>query len=395
MTSHSGVFNRKAGPGLRHVIKEREDYKDKLDLLYSVGEKIASVPEIPKLLDHILRMAQQISHASASSLLLIDQGKKELYFQMAEGAVSNVLQQTRVGIDSGIAGWSARNARPLISNDVTRDRRFNPEIDKISGFHTKSVIAVPLVAAREVIGVLEVLNKADASGFNERDVEVLMSLAATAAVTFSNLRLNQKLEQGYISTLKALVAAIDAKDPYTSGHSQRVAEYALLGANMLSLSPEELKDIEFGGLLHDIGKIAIDATVLRKPGDLTSEEWSLMRKHTVIGANIIKDVPFLERAKPLVLYHHENYDGSGYPEGLKGEAIPICARLLSVVDAFDTMTSERSYRASVNADLAVSELRRYCGTQFCPVATDAFISGFQLSRGKLPSRPIAGHRQLV
>ena len=230
MTPQSGMGNSRAGTGLKHVMEEREDYKDKLDLLYSVGKKIASASEMPKLLGQILRMVQQTLGASASSLLLIDQGRRELYFQMAKGTAGSLLRQTRVSIDSGIAGWVARHARPSISNDVAQDRRFNPEIDKITGFTTRAVIAVPLVAAREVIGVLEVLNKADASGFNERDLEVLMSLAATTAVTISNLRLHQALEEGYESTLRALVAAIDAKDPYTSGHSQRVADYALLGA---------------------------------------------------------------------------------------------------------------------------------------------------------------------
>ncbi|MFC1914549.1 HD-GYP domain-containing protein, partial [Chloroflexota bacterium] len=199
----------------------------------------------------------------------------------------------------------------------------------------------------------------------------------------------------YKSTIKALVAAIDAKDPYTSGHSQRVAEYAMLGAAMISLPYEELQDIEFGGLLHDIGKIAIEASILSKPGDLTSEEWSVMHRHTIIGASIINGIPFLEKARECVLYHHERYDGSGYPEGLKGEAIPIGARLVAVADAFDTMTSERSYHGAVDADRALSELRRCSGTQFCPVAADAFFSAFQLNRGKLLSKPVTEYRQLV
>ncbi len=357
--------------------QETEDYKRKLDLLYRVGKKVGSVAEVSNLLDQILRRTQRTLRALASSLLLIDEGRGELYFRVAEGKATKELGEMRLGLDSGIAGWVARHGRPLIVNDVTRDHRFNKEIDKITGFVTRSIIAVPLVLESEVIGVLEVLNKVDESGFNGQDLEVLIPLASMAGVAINNARLHQAVLDGYKNTFQALAAAIDARDPYTFGHSQRVTKYALLGGTLLIFSGAELEDLEYAGILHDIGKIGISDNILTKRGSLAPEEVEIMRMHPAIGANIIKEIPFLERARRLVLHHHERYDGKGYPDGLKGEDIPIGARLLAAADAFDTMTTDRSYQVALSVDYAISELYRFSGTQFCPVAVEAFVSGFK------------------
>jgi len=367
---------------------EKEEYKKRLDLLYKVGKKVGSASEVTKLLDQVLRMTQRTLRASASSVLLLDQGRGDLYFQVTGGKAGNALRKMRLSLDSGIAGWVARHVRPLIVNDVSQDQRFNKELDRATGFVTRSVLAVPLVSGREVTGVLEMLNKADGSGFDEQDLEISMALAPMAAVAISNAKLHQVVIEGYKSTVKALAAAIDAKDPYTCGHSQRVMEYALLGTTYLSFSPDELQTIEFGGLLHDVGKIGINDSILCKSGRLTHEEWLAIRKHPLIGANIIREVPFLEKARDLVLYHHERYDGTGYPKGLKGEDIPIGARLLAVADAFDTMTTDRSYRAALSVDHALHEVVNGTGTQFCPAAAGAFVSSFHMNAKRLPFIPV-------
>jgi len=161
-------------------------------------------------------------------------------------------------------------------------------------------------------------------------------------------------------------------------------EYALLGASAMSFSTEELQALEFSGLLHDVGKIGIEDAILRKSGPLALEEWAIMQSHPLIGANIMVEVPFLQMASDLVLYHHERYDGTGYPEGLCGEDIPIGARLLAVADAFDTMTTNRSYRVARGINEALDELERRAGTQFCHVAVEAFISAFRKQQAALP-----------
>ncbi|MFC1906730.1 GAF domain-containing protein [Chloroflexota bacterium] len=262
---------------------ETEQYRERLNFLYDVGKKVGSVSEVEKLLDQILPMTQQTLKAEASSVLLIDPEKNELFFRVAEGKAGNLLKRVRLSMDSGIAGWVARQGRPLLVNDVTRDTRFSKETDEVTGFITRSVLAVPVVSGREVLGVLEVVNKTDGSMFSEQDLAVLMALASTAAIAISNVRLHQAVLDGYKSTVKALAAAIDAKDPYTCGHSQRVMDYTLLGASVLAFSPDEMQALEFGSLLHDVGKIGVGDAILRKSGPLTSEEWPVIHNHPLMG----------------------------------------------------------------------------------------------------------------
>ena len=348
-----------------------------LHLLRNVGKKVGSVAELTQLVEHVTKMTQHALNASASSVLLLDDTHQELFFEIAEGRAGKQLKQSRLSAQSGIAGWVVRNGKPLIVNDVAKDPRFDRGVDKTTGFVTKSVICVPLVVQRKIIGVIEVLNKRDGSIFGRQDLETLVSVSATAAMALENARLNQAILDAYKSTIRALAAAIDAKDNYTRGHSQRVTEYALIGANSLSFSVEEQEVIEYAGILHDVGKIGIPDSILSKPGALTDDEWKVMRGHSWMGANILSEVPFLEKPRELILHHHERYDGKGYPEGLSGEGIPIGARLIAVADAFDTMTTDRSYRTAGSIDSAVSELHRCSRTQFCPTAVDAFITGME------------------
>jgi response regulator RpfG family c-di-GMP phosphodiesterase len=372
-----------------------QETKTRLDLLYEVGKKVGSVTQLSRLLDRVTQMTQRTLNASASSVLLLDGQGRDLVFEVAWGQAGKQLRQATISTRSGIAGWVARHGKPLIVNDVRQDERFNRGIDAVTGFVTRSVICAPLVVHRKIIGVIEVLNKLDGSDFNEQDLEVLAAVASTNAMAIENTRLHQMIMEAYKGTIKALAAAIDAKDPYTCGHSQRVMEYALLGGKELSFSEDELEVLEYAGILHDIGKIGIADSILSKPEALSPEEWHIMHKHPQIGAHMLEGIPFLEKARELILHHHERYDGKGYPDGLKGEEIPIGARLLAVADAFDTMVTERSYRIALSADSAMNELYRFSGTQFCPVAIEAFISGFRTNGRRLYFGPTPEPWQLI
>jgi HD-GYP domain-containing protein (c-di-GMP phosphodiesterase class II) len=359
-----------------------------LGLLCEVGKKIGSVTNLNKLVKQITQMTQSTLNATASSVLLFDDKEQELYFEVAEGESEKALRKIKLNAGSGIAGWVAQNKKPIIINDVMKDQRFDPSIDEITGFTTMSIICAPLLLQRKLIGVIEVLNKSDGSDFNGRDLETLTSVASTAAMAIENAQLHQTVLNAYKSTIKALAAAIDAKDHYTCGHSQRVMEYALLGAEPLSLLRDELDVLEYAGILHDIGKIGIADSILSKDGQLTDREWEIIRQHPLIGADMLKDIPFLEKARVLILHHHERYDGGGYPGGVSGEDIPLGARLIAIADAFDTMTTDRAYRAAFSVDRAIKELVKYAGTQFCPMALEAFISGYNNQQ----KRPGAGNR---
>jgi putative nucleotidyltransferase with HDIG domain len=373
---------------------EPEEYRTRIELLYEIAQEASSISEVSKLLERILRVTQQTAGASAASLLLIDEEKEELYFQEVLGEAGAKLRQMRLAPDSGITGWVVRNGTSVLANDVTTDSRFDRNIDETTGFVTKSIIAVPLIRGHKVIGVLEVLNKIGGRTFNERNLRVLEGFASTEALillvsmaslainNINNLALDRTLLNGHTSTAEAGSPALETKDPYAYAHAQRVKEYTLLAANCLSLSPQELQTIEFGALFHDIGKIGIHSSILDKPGPLTDSEWHIMREHSRKGANIVGEIPFLEKAKDIVLYHHERYDGKGYPEGLQGNDIPIGARLVAVADAFDTMTTDHSYRTALSVDGAISELIEGIGTQFCPLAVEAFVTAFRKQEGK-------------
>jgi putative nucleotidyltransferase with HDIG domain len=375
-----------AGPG-----SGPEVFIKRLELLYEDAQNATFESGVSKLLEEILHMTNEAMRVSASSFLLIGAEKEGLYFQVAEKRAGKKLFQMTISLDSGIAKQVIGNGKPLIINDVTKDERFNNDIDLVTGLVTKSVMAAPLLRGQKVIGILEVINRVDGRGFDKQDLATLTSLASNETIILlismlvtatNNITQHQILIDWYKSVFETLIAAIDTKDLYSSNHSSRVKKYVMMAARSLSLPLEELQAIELGALLHDIGKIWIHDNVLRKTGPLTDEEWYIMRKHALKGAHMLNGIPNLEKARDIVLYHHERYDGKGYPRGLKGGNIPIGARLVAVADAYDAMTTEHAYRGRMTIDEAISQLTKGKGTQFCPKAVDAFIAALEKSEEK-------------
>lgn len=195
-----------------------------------------------------------------------------------------------------------------------------------------------------------------------------------------SFELYTKMRKMYLDTIRALAAAIDAKDPYTKGHSERVAEISVALAQELNLSDRDIENIEYTALLHDIGKIGIADSILGKTSGLTDEEFDKIKEHTIMGAKIIEPVDFLKNSYEAIYHHHEKYNGQGYPDGLKNESIPILARIIAAADAFDAMSSDRPYRKKLNKDKILKELKDQSGKQFDPEIVKALIS--ILNRGK-------------
>jgi len=248
-----------------------------------------------------------------------------------------------------------------------------------------SLLVAPLKLAEETTGVLAVFNKraSDISPrtyLSDEDLRVLSTLSSEAAMTLENMRLLNNVRRLFGDSIRALAQAVDAKDPYTHGHSERVKNYAVAIARELGFSPNECLLVDLAALLHDIGKIAIPETVLNKPGRLTREEYTLIQSHPAKGAEIIQAVRELGPIVPSIRGHHERHDGRGYPDGLSGEEIPSIAQVLGVADAFDAMTYARVYRAALPFEEAAREIFRFRGTQFAPAPADAFLAYLRKAR---------------
>ena len=252
-----------------------------------------------------------------------------------------------------------------IGDLASLDRRLCEE-----GFH--SDMRIPLFSRDEVVGLLDVCSRR-VSGFTPSQLATMEKIASQVSVALDNARLVADLQELLIGITIALAGAIEAKSPWTKGHSERVTEYAVKIGLQMALNEKELEDLRLAGLLHDIGKIGTYESLLDKPAKLTLEEFEVVKKHPTEAVKILKSVKMIASILPAILHHHENYDGTGYPDGLKEKDIPLFARILCVADAYDSMTADRPYRASPGKDYAISELHRCSGTQFDPKIAELFL----------------------
>jgi len=249
----------------------------------------------------------------------------------------------------------------------------------------RSRLSVPLQVGERIIGSFELASDRE-DAFGESARRVVQVLAAQAAIAIENARLFANTQETYYETIRSLAQALEARDAYTRGHSERVTRYALATAEALGLPARARRIIRYAGLLHDIGKIGISDSILNKSLSLTEQEWRAIRSHPLFGDTILEPLKFLSDAQHIVLHHHERWDGSGYPDGLRGEQIPIEARVVAVADAYDAMTSHRPYRRAMAHGQALAELRQAAGVQFDPRVVEAFLSVIERVR-VVPAEP--------
>jgi putative nucleotidyltransferase with HDIG domain len=342
-----------------------------LEAINQVSSALCSVLDIDDLFQLIVETSMSRAKAKKGSLMIVDYKTNELVIKVALGKDSETIKGKRKNLTEGITGWVFQNKKPLIIKDLRFDSRFTYHFDE--KYTTTSLICVPVIFKNNLLGILNITNKENEEAFTTDDLELLTSLAQNAAIAIENARLYDDLHILFLDTIKSLAAAIDAKDPYTHGHSERVSEYAVMIAKELNLPNEVIKNIHLAGLLHDIGKIGISEQILRKPDRLTMDEFEEIKQHPLVGAKILHEVESLQLLIPALLHHHERWDGSGYVNGLKGEQIPLEARILAVADAFDAITTNRPYRIGLSIQDAVTEIKRCCGTQFDISIADAFL----------------------
>ncbi len=330
---------------------------------------IGSTLELDQLLSMVIETVRREFSVQAASILLRTGSRPALQLQVMDGENELTHNPTYLEFLKGVT--------PAVQTGLATGRTIvlsGRQTDMFeSGLREHDLICQPLIAKGSVIGVLNLIRKSNAGPCSEGTMRSIEITAAQAAIAIENSRLYKNVQSAYMDTVAALANAIETRDPYTRGHTDRVKVLAQAIARRLGWGVEQLFDLWIGCTLHDIGKIGVPDHILNKPAPLTPEEFELMKRHPEIGATIIQDVPFLKPAVPYVYYHHERYDGKGYPTGLAGDKIPIEGRILAVVDTFDAVTSDRPYRTAGTWEDARKELQDCAGTQFDPNLVNIFI----------------------
>ncbi|MBI5641988.1 MAG: GAF domain-containing protein [Deltaproteobacteria bacterium] len=364
------------------IIMERADLFAELDgrvkqfsTLQDVGSLLNSTLDESVVRHRAMEAITQIMQAETGSLLLVDEARGQLYFEVALGEKGKELKEVRLNIGEGIAGWVAKYGKPLVIHDVTKDYRFQGNVDKKSKFITRDMVCVPVKVKGRIIGVLQAINRIGGT-FTKEDMKLFQLFSNQVAIALDNARLYEEIRETFHATSEALAEAIEKRDPYTGGHTKRVFEYCLSIAKYLDLPLKSLEVLKLSAVLHDIGKIGIEDSILRKNAPLDADEARSMRMHPQFGAEILKHVPQLKDIIPGMLYHHERIDGKGYPNGFKEEQIPLIARIIAVADTYDAMTTTRPYRKGLPPEAAISELKKCAGLQFDKTVVEAFIKAF-------------------
>jgi len=344
------------------------DASDAAQTLIATARELARLLDPDAIVHAALSRAIELTEARTGSIMLYDKDGVDLVIAAAQGLPDEVVESTSVRPGNGIAGWVALSGQPLVVEDLPG--RESPA--RARG--TRSAISMPIADSEGVLGVLNIGSTEHPSRFTATELATLEALAHQTAVALRNAREMAAAGDLYFDTLRALALAIESRDPYAHGGTDRVMGYATLIAKEMDVGPEVSRPLEIAAMLHDIGMPPGCEEALSAPRPLSTVERGLIAMHPVIAAEILKQGPALREVAPIVYHHHERYDGTGYPDGLAGDDIPLGARILAVADAYVAMTSERPYRSALSPDEAVRELLKGSGTQFDPEVVDAMLA---------------------
>ena len=349
-----------------------------LATLSDVGKVLGSVLDLEEILVIILHSTLEQTKTQTGVLGLCDENNI-LEIKKGVGLLQKIFENNNEILHTD---WFLDNGNALLLNS------FNdfPKLKNIfAGYehNIHSLITVPMKIQHRTVGILMLASLDTNNYFTKDDLRLLDILSTQAAITVENANLYQNVQETYFATIQSLIISIEAKDPYTRGHSERVTRYAVSIAEALKLSEEEIKIIQDAGFLHDIGKIGISENIIGKTGKLTLEEYEIIKQHPVIGERIIAPIKFLQAVKSLVRHHHEWYDGTGYPDGLTGEEICLGARILAVADAFDALTSTRPYHKRSTIREAALEIQRGANKQFDPNIVEIFLDALKNNKFNL------------
>ena len=362
------------------LLSETRRRLQQLQSLQVVAQAITGSLDLQLTLNILIEQVQAQFQTDAVDVLLIDAGLFSLSVVASAGFHSPQATHRRMSMNASLPGMVALQGAPTVLNNLTETP---PPYENCRIFlqreRIRTYIGIPLVAKGQTKGVLELFYRRQAT-FSPEQIDFLTHLARYAAIALDNAQMVESLQRSanelraaYEATIEGWARALELRDKETEGHAQRVATLTVTLARRLGVPEERLPHIRRGALLHDIGKMGVPDHILHKPGPLDDEEWEIMRRHPLWAYEMLKEIPYLQPALAIPLFHHERWDGSGYPAGLAGEAIPLAARIFAVVDVYDALTSDRPYRPAWSKDKALAYLEEQKGKLFDPQVVEAFL----------------------
>ncbi|AIF66567.1 phosphohydrolase [Terribacillus saccharophilus] len=354
------------------ITKLESKVKELSKLLEALKELNAAI-DLQDIFQGILDQMVMIAEAKEATLWVLEKEKNQIVAKASSGTSTESLPTSTLSIGEGIVGKVVKTGEAELITDT--ENVINSSVAYLSPRST-SILTVPLLAKGQIIGAIQLNDKKDGGHFDTRDRELAVILAEQSALSLHNSQMYDELYKMFVSMIRMLAEALDARDPLTKGHSERVARYAWLIGKRMKLDAQDCFELYQAAILHDIGKIGIEDRILRKTTGLTENEYELMKTHTEIGARILSAIQpnrFFQKSIDTAMLHHERMDGSGYPKQLKGEEIPLFARIVGVADAFDAMTTVRTYSEGMSVREAAAELIRCKGSLFDADIVDIFI----------------------
>lgn len=368
-----------------NLFEQLEHRVHELSALYEFGRAVSTSLRLEEVVRLVVETVPPAVHAMAVWVFLWNEEQERLVAQPMAADDRSPSVEIRYRAGEGLVGWVFLEGRPAIVTDVNTDPRWKnePEHEKnILGFRVKDVMAVPMIHGKKVLGVLLAINRQQGRAFSDTDQSLFSALAGQAAIAIENAQLFEDVRDISVATISSLATAIDARDPYTRGHSEEVTRTVVKLAREMGWQGADLEMLEFAALLHDVGKIAVPDDILRKPEELIADEWNIIYLHPYHSAHILRPVEPLRKIIPWIYHHHERWDGEGYPDRLKGEDIPEGARIIAVVDAFNAITTNRPYHQALSEQAALDEIAENAGKQFDPAVVKAFLKIMKAGRRK-------------
>jgi HD-GYP domain-containing protein (c-di-GMP phosphodiesterase class II) len=373
MNNHTAKLNGMLKEKYSNIVSKLKLAKEEIQDMTQINTSLSNSTDLQVTLDIIVDFSKKITGANAACLRLIKPLEDGIMLSDASVGLSRkFLENSPIKIGEGASGIAAAIRKPIIINNVADDPRvMYPKLAQREGI--VSFASIPVVFNEEILGVISVYFKYP-KNITREEIDLLIAFASQAALAIQETRLYQDVHINYFNTIHTLVLAMEARDPYTMRHSERVTQYSIKIARSLKLTDKQVETLNYASKVHDVGKIAISDIVLNKPGKLTIAERALIELHPVKGAEMLEPLSFLRAGIPCVRHHHERFDGAGYPDGIKKEQIPIEARIVACADSFDAMTSDRPYRYRKMTILeAINELELNSGKQFDPYVVPAFV----------------------